>query len=155
MIARGNPPPTALNHSPDWTDKNLHRSPSRLHGTPPRNSASFWTANSTAICHRICAVPCKGLAQVENSSVQKLVRIRVNGAKGRRKVLFSLTLVVEWRRLLHFPAKMTLVQSRALPSIEKISVSYVVVPCEQWFLQAGRYGFSPVACGLEKPLLAG
>ena len=28
------------------------------------------------------------------------------------------------------------------------------VPCEQWFLQAGRC-FSRVASGLEKPLLAG
>ena len=34
---------------------------------------------------------------------------------------FSLKLVVEWRRLSRFPAKMTLVHARALLSIEKIS----------------------------------
>ena len=32
---------------------------------------------------------------------------------------FSLKLVVDWRRLPHFPAKMTLVRARALLSIEK------------------------------------
>ena len=36
----------------------------------PRNSASFLTADSTAICNRICMVTCKRLAQVKNSSVQ-------------------------------------------------------------------------------------
>ena len=29
----------------------------------------------------------------------------------------------------------------------------MILPCEQWFLQAGRY--APVASGLEKPPLAG
>ena len=36
---------------------------------------------------------------------------------------FSLKLVTEWRRLSHFPAKMTLVRTRALLGIEKISFS--------------------------------
>ena len=36
---------------------------------------------------------------------------------------FSPKLVSEWRRLPHFPAKMTLVDARALLSIEKISFS--------------------------------
>ena len=44
----------------------------------PRNRASFWTANSTASCKRICTVPCKRVEQVSNSSVQKFVRARVN-----------------------------------------------------------------------------
>ena len=36
--------------------------------------------NTTAICNRICTVPCKQAVQVQNSSVQKFVRTRVNGA---------------------------------------------------------------------------
>ena len=56
-------------------------------------------------------------------------------------------------------------------SVRRVGLhSSSAVPCEQWFLQAGRYGrettpgrtlrernrgFSPVASGLEKPLLAG
>ena len=43
-----------------------------------RNPASFWTANSTVICYRICGVPYKLVAQVKNSSVQKFDRTRVN-----------------------------------------------------------------------------
>ena len=39
-----------------------------------------WTlVNSTAISNRICTVPCKRVAQVKNSSVQKFARTRVNG----------------------------------------------------------------------------
>ena len=36
--------------------------------------------NTTAICNRICTVPCKQAVQVQNSSVQKFVWTRVNGA---------------------------------------------------------------------------
>ena len=57
-----------------------------------RNRASFWTANSTIICHRICGVPYKLVAQVKNSSVQKFERTHVN-----RRVLISRT---EHKRLL-------------------------------------------------------
>ena len=48
----------------------------------PLSSASFWTANSTAICNRICTVPCEQVAQVKNSSLQKFVRTPVNGVSG-------------------------------------------------------------------------
>ena len=58
----------------------------------PRNLASFWTANSTVICYRICGVPYKLVAQVKNSSFQKFDRTRVN-----RRVLISRT---EHKRLL-------------------------------------------------------
>ena len=37
----------------------------------PRNRASFWTANGTVICYRICEVQCKLVAQVKSSSIQK------------------------------------------------------------------------------------
>ena len=36
--------------------------------------------NTTAICNRICTVPCKQAVQVQNSSVQKFVRTHVNVA---------------------------------------------------------------------------
>ena len=48
----------------------------------PRNSASFWTANGTATCNRICTVPCKRVAQVKNSSLQKFVRTSVKRGLG-------------------------------------------------------------------------
>ena len=57
-----------------------------------RNLASFWTANSTVICYRICEVPYKLVAQVTNSSFQKFDQTRVNG-----RVLISRT---EHKRLL-------------------------------------------------------
>ena len=43
---------------------------------------------------------------------------------------FSLKLVVEWRRLPRFPAKMALVYARALLSIEKNLVPVVVLVLE-------------------------
>ena len=57
-----------------------------------RNRASFWTANSTVICYRICEVPYKLVARVKNSSFQKFDQTRVNG-----RVLISRT---EHKRLL-------------------------------------------------------
>ena len=57
-----------------------------------RNLASFWTANSTVICYRICGVPYKLVARVKNSSFQKFDQTRVNG-----RVLISRT---EHKRLL-------------------------------------------------------
>ena len=57
-----------------------------------RNLASFWKANSTVICYRICGVPYKLVAQVKNSSFQKFDQTRVNG-----RVLISRT---EHKRLL-------------------------------------------------------
>ena len=37
--------------------------------------------------------------------------------------------------------------------VQRSNVLSIILPCEQWCLQAGRY--APVASGLEKPLLAG
>ena len=52
-----------------------------------RNWTNFWTAkcarirvNTTAICNRIYMDPCKQAVREQNSSVQKFVRTRVNGA---------------------------------------------------------------------------
>ena len=52
----------------------------------PRNRVRFWTANNTAICTTICTVPCKRFAQVENWSIHKFVRTRVNGVEETREV---------------------------------------------------------------------
>ena len=52
----------------------------------PRNRVRFWTANNTAICTTICTVPCKRFAQVENWSIPKFVRTRVNGVEETREV---------------------------------------------------------------------
>ena len=58
-----------------WTDKSLHASGAfRFHGTRRTVQVLVWTlVNSTAISNRICTVPCKRVAQVKNSSVQKFV----------------------------------------------------------------------------------
>ena len=45
----------------------------------PRNRASFWTANSTAICNRNCTVLCKRVALIKKSSVQKFCQPHING----------------------------------------------------------------------------
>ena len=57
------------------TDKSLHASGAfRFHGTRRTVQVLVWTlVNSTAISNRICTVPCKRVAQVKNSSVQKFV----------------------------------------------------------------------------------
>ena len=52
----------------------------------PRNRVSVWTTNNTVICTTICTAPCKRFAQVENWSVQKFVRTRVNRVEETREV---------------------------------------------------------------------
>ena len=39
----------------------------------PRICVSIWTANRTAICDRICTVPCERVVEGKNSSLQKFV----------------------------------------------------------------------------------
>ena len=54
--------------SPDklLNGKNVHGSAFRF-TRDSRNKANFWATNSSAMCNRIWTVPCKGVAQVENS----------------------------------------------------------------------------------------
>lgn len=85
-VVQGNPVYTGPDRFLNW-QKRIRLSFTRDLGM----LASFWMANSIAICHRIGTVPCKRVAQVKNLSRPVWTRL---------KVLFSLTLVVETFRFL-------------------------------------------------------